>query len=129
WYNSMQLGYEVRTRKGLTLVANWTLSKQVYQNGYNDIQQLVPERSIYQYDQTHNVKFSAVYELPFGAGKPFLHTSSRLWSRLVSGWETNVLFSYHSGLPWRLPGSFIYVKEAKLPNIDWNAPVVQVVQP
>ena len=29
-------------KNGLTLVANWTLSKQVYQNGYNDIQQLVP---------------------------------------------------------------------------------------
>ena len=41
WYNSMQLGYEVRAKNGLTLVANWTLSKQVYQNGYNDIQQQV----------------------------------------------------------------------------------------
>ena len=69
----MQLGYEVRAKNGLTLVANWTLSKQVYQNGYNDIQQQVPERSIYQYDQTHNVKFSAVYQLPFGKGRRFLN--------------------------------------------------------
>ena len=129
WYNSMQLGYEVRAKNGLTLVANWTLSKQVYQNGYNDIQQRVPQRSIYQYDQTHNVKFSAVYELPFGRGKRFLTSSSRLVSRLVGGWETNVLFSYHSGIPWRLPCNFIYVKEAKLPSIDWNSPIVQVVQP
>ena len=68
-------------------------------------------------------------ELPFGQGKRFLNSSSRLLSRLVGGWETNVLFSYHSGIPWRLPTNFIYVKEAKLPNIDWNAPVVQVVQP
>jgi Carboxypeptidase regulatory-like domain len=129
WYNSMQLGYEVRAKNGLTLVANWTLSKQVYQNAFNDIQQRVPERSIYQYDQTHNVKFSAVYELPFGAGKRFWNTSSRLVSRLVGGWETNVLFSYHSGIPWKLPSNFIYVKEAKVPNINWNAPAVQVVQP
>jgi hypothetical protein len=129
WYNSMQLGYEIRSRNGLTLVANWTLSKQVYQNGYNDIQKLVLERSIYQYDQTHNIKFSAVYELPFGTGRRFLNSSNRLISRLVGGWETNVLFSYHSGIPWRLAGNFVYVKEAKLPNIDWNAPVVQVVQP
>jgi hypothetical protein len=129
WYNSMQLGYEVCSRNGLTLVANWMLSKQVYQNGYNDIQKLVLEHSIYQYDQTHNVKFSAVYELPFGVGKPFLNSPSRLWSRIVGGWETNVLFSYHSGLPWRLPTNFIYVKEAKLPSINWNSPVVQVVQP
>ena len=42
----MQLGYEVRARSGLTLVANWTLSKQVYQNGSHDIRQRVPEGSI-----------------------------------------------------------------------------------
>jgi hypothetical protein len=129
WYNSMQLGYEVRARNGLTLVANWTLSKQIYQNGFNDIQQRVPERSIYQYDQTHNVKFSAVYELPFGQGKRFVKPSSGVLNRIVSGWEANVLFSYHSGIPWRLPSNFIYVKEAKLPNINWNAAVVQVVEP
>ena len=28
-----------------------------------------------------------------------------------------------------MPSNFIYVKEAKLPNINWNAPVVQVVKP
>jgi hypothetical protein len=129
WYNSMQLGYEIRAKSGLTLVANWTLSKQVYQNAYTDVQQRVRERSIYQYDQTHNVKFSAVYELPFGEGKRFWKPSNKLLSRVVSGWETNVLFSYHSGIPWRLPTNFIYVKEAKLPNINWNAPVVQVASP
>lgn len=129
WYNSFQVSYEVRAKNGLTLVANWTLSKQVYQNGYNDIQQLVPERSIYQYDQPESVKFSAVYELPFGKGKRFWNTSHRFVSRLVSGWETNILLSYHSGTPWRMPSNFIYVHEAKLPNINWNLPVVQVVQP
>ena len=50
-------------------------------------------------------------------------------SRLASGWEANVLFGYHSGIPWRLPTNFIYIKEAKLPNINWASPVVQVVQP
>jgi hypothetical protein len=129
WYNSFQATYEVRATDGLTLVANWTLSKQVYQNGYNDIQRLVPQRSIYQYDQPESVKATVVYQLPFGRGKRFFDTSSRWGSRLVSGWETNVIFGYHSGIPWRLPSNFIYVKEAKLPHIDWSAPVVQVVQP
>jgi hypothetical protein len=91
----MQLGYEIRAKSGLTLVANWTLSKQVYQNGYN-VQRRILERSIYQYDQTHNVKRSAVYELPFGDGKRFWKPSSKALSRIVSGWETNILFSYHS---------------------------------
>jgi hypothetical protein len=47
----------------------------------------------------------------------------------VSGWETNVLFGYHSGIPWKLPSNFIYVSEAKEAHINWNAPVVQVVKP
>lgn len=129
WYNSVQVSYEVRARNGLTLVANWTLSKQIYQNGYNNIQKLVPERSIYQYDQPESIKATAVYELPFGRGKRFLNTSSRVFSPLVSRWEANVLFGYNSGIPWRLPSNFIYVKEAKLPHINWNSPIVQVVQP
>lgn len=129
WYNSFQVTYEVRARNGLTLVADWTMSKQVYQNGYNDIQQMVPERSIYQYDQPESVKATAVYQLPFGRGYRFFGSSGRFVSRVVGGWETNVLFGYHSGLPWKLPSNFIYVKEAKQPNINWNAPIVQVVKP
>ncbi|SPE38875.1 conserved exported hypothetical protein [Candidatus Sulfopaludibacter sp. SbA6] len=131
WYNSAQIGYEVRARNGLTLVADWTMSKQIFQNGYNDIQQLVPERSIYRYDQPESVKATVVYQLPFGRGHKFFGSSGRLVSRLVGGWETNVLFGYHSGIPWAYPssGSFIYVKNAKLPNINWHAPIVQVVQP
>jgi hypothetical protein len=129
WYNSMQVTYEIRARSDLTLVANWTMSKQVFQNGYNDLQQLVPERSIYQYDQPQAFKVTAVYQLPFGPGKHFAASSNGFISRLVGGWEANVLFSYHSGLPWRLPANFNYVKEAKNPNIDWSAPIVHVVQP
>ena len=129
WYNSFQATYEIRARNGLTLVANWSMSKQVFQNGYNDIQQLVPERSIYRYDQPESVKATAVYQLPFGKGQRFFSSSGRLVSRLVGGWEANVLFGYHSGIPWSLPSNFIYVKEAKLPNINWHAPIVQVVQP
>jgi hypothetical protein len=129
WYNSMQVTYEIRARSDLTLVTNWTLSKQVFQNGYNDVQQLVPQRSIYQYDQPQSFKATAVYQLPFGKGRRFVNSSNGLISRLVGGWEANILFSYHSGLPWRLPTNFIYVKEAKNSNINWSAPVVHVVQP
>ncbi len=129
WYNSFQATYEIRARKDLTLVASWTMSKQIFQNGYNDIQKLVPERSIYQYDQPESVKVTAVYQLPFGPGRRFMNSSNGLLSRIVGGWESNVLFNYHSGLPWKLPSNFIYVKEAKEQHINWNSPVVQVVQP
>ena len=128
WYNSFQVTYEMRVRNGLTIVADWTMSKQIFQNGYNDIQQLVPERSIYQYDIPETVKATAVYQLPFGQGRRLLNSTHGFVGRLIGGWEANVLFNYHSGLPWKYPSNFIYVSNAKLtPN--WNSPVVHVVQP
>ncbi len=129
WYNSMQVTYEVRAHKDLTMIANWTLSKQLFQNGYNDVQQLVPERSIYQYDQPQTFKITTVYELPFGPGKQFAGSSRGFVGHLIGGWEATMLLSYHSGLPWKLPANFIYIKEAKESDINWKAPVVHVVQP
>jgi hypothetical protein len=129
WYNSMQVTYEIRAHKDLTLITNWTLSNELFQNGYNDVQQLVRERSIYQYDQPQLFRVTAVYELPFGPGKRFAGSSNGFIKRLTGGWEANMLLSYHSGLPWKLPANFIYIKEAKESNINWKAPVVHVVQP
>jgi len=131
WYNSMQVNYEIRARGDLTLIANWTLSKQVYQNGYTDLQQLVPERSIYQYDQPQAVKVTAVYQLPFGPGKHFGGSTHGFVGRVIGGWEANIMYSYHSGLPWALPTNpFIFVGgNPKAPNVNWSSPIVHVVQP
>jgi hypothetical protein len=107
------------------------LSKQIFQNGYNDLQQLVPERSIYQYDQPQAVKVTAVYQLPFGPGKHFGGSTRGFVGRVIGGWEANVMFSYHSGLPWKLPTSpFIFVgSNPKESNINWSSSIVHVVQP
>jgi hypothetical protein len=129
WYNAMQTTYEVRASGGLTLIANYTLSKQVYQNGYLDIQKLVPERSIYQYDQTHGINVTAVWAVPAGPGKHWLNSTHGIVGRLAGGWETNLMFHYHTGLPWAYPSNFIYVSKANIPNVNWSQPVVHAVQP
>ena len=111
-------------------MANWTLSKQVYQNGYNDIQKL---RSRAQHLSIRPAAQRQVLgRLPAARSaraSAFLNTSNRL----SAGWSADGRPTFSSpitpGFPWRLPTNFIYVKEAKLPNIDWNAPIVQVVSP
>src|SRR5688500_17453205 len=71
----------------------------------------------------------SVYKLPFGKGRRWLSESHGLLSRLVSGWENNVIFQWQSGRPWDLPGNVVYVKEAKIDDIDWSSPRVYGVRP
>jgi len=129
WYNSMQLIYEMRASGGMNLTVSYTLSKMIEETGFNDVQKNIMQRGLYAFDRPHRLTISTVYELPFGRGKRWLNTPSRVLSRLVSGWENTWIFQYQSGLPWALPSNVIYVKEARLPNIDWSAARVFGVKP
>jgi hypothetical protein len=66
-YHSLQVNYNYRFRGGLTLVSNYTFSKQVEKWGFNDLQAGVIQQGLYTQDRPHVVKITPVYELPFGA--------------------------------------------------------------
>jgi hypothetical protein len=55
------------------------------------------DRSSTSIDVRHNMTASAIYELPFGAGKAFAHTG--VPSRILSGWELSGIASARTGLP------------------------------
>jgi len=129
WYNSMQVVYEWRGKAGLHLNVAYTLSKMVEQWGWNDTQAWVIQRGLYTNDRPHTVKVGAVWELPFGKGKTLFTASHGFWSRLASGWEQATVFIYNSGMPNDLNSGFMYLKEARLPNIDWSAPKVYAWRP
>jgi hypothetical protein len=69
-----------------------------------------------------------VWELPFGGGKKLFNTSHRFWGRVASGWEHTMIFTYSSGRPWDLPGSVLYLREAKV-EPDWSASQIRGVRP
>ena len=77
-YDSLQINYNVRLRGGLTLLGNYTLSKQMEQWGFNDPYNNVYQQGLYTVDRPHVIKLTAVYALPFGQGKHFLRQLSRL---------------------------------------------------
>jgi outer membrane receptor protein involved in Fe transport len=129
WYNSMQVTVETRRRAGANIIATYTLSKNTYRTGFNDVQRGIMQQGIYQFDRTHRLTFAAVYQLPFGEGRRLLNTSSRFWRRVASGWETTLMLQAQSGLPWALPSNVLYVKEAKVDNIDWSSPRIYGVKP
>jgi hypothetical protein len=55
------------------------------------------DRSVSPYDVRHNIMNSAVYQLPFGTGRRFLHGG--LAGRLIGGWDLSGTGLARTGLP------------------------------
>ncbi|MEO7143605.1 MAG: TonB-dependent receptor [Bryobacteraceae bacterium] len=72
-----------------TYYANTGLSEDQYNRGL--------EKSIGEYDQTHVVKLSTVYELPFGRGKRWL--THGFANQVLGGWRLSANQIYASGFP------------------------------
>ena len=66
-------------------------------NGSMDTAQPELEYSIGRLDQTHSIKLSTVYELPFGPGRRWV--TEGVASHVIGGWRIAAVQSYSSGLP------------------------------
>jgi carboxypeptidase family protein len=137
WYNSMQINYNYRVANGLTVLANYTLSKQNEKWGYlNYYQQPVQyQEGLYYADRPHFIKLTVVYQLPFGRGKHFLANTNGLASRVVSGWEVNTFITDSpEGEPINLPNGTIPLGNPSAiaggtftpGNVQWGASKVQL---
>jgi type 1 fimbria pilin len=119
-YDSLQITFEKRARNGLNVVSTYTFSKQIEQWGFNDVQKNIMQRGLYTYDHPHRFTTGLVYQLPFGQGKKFFNPGNKLLSRIVSGWETNLIFQWQTGRPWE-QGNILYANgDAFLKDINWK---------
>lgn len=123
WYNSLQVNYNVRMGRDLTLIANYTLSKMVEQWGFQDPFNEIPQRGLYFADRPHFFKFSTVYELPFGRGKKLGSNAGGFLNRLISGWQFTTFTTTASGEPNNLNGNVILLKDPRTVGGDWNGTV------
>ncbi|MBL8173590.1 MAG: TonB-dependent receptor [Bryobacterales bacterium] len=123
WYNSMQLNYNMRVGNSLTLLGNYTLSKMIERWGQLDPVQRVSQQGLYFNDRPHYVKFSTVWELPFGKGKKFANGSSGVVDKLVSGWQFSTYTQFSSGEPNDLAGNVISLKDPRTVGGDWTGDV------
>jgi hypothetical protein len=121
WYNSLQVNYNQRLSRGMTILSNYTWSKDVERWGYNDPYANVMQQGLYFNDRTHIFKFVSVYELPFGKGQRWGAGTTGFLKGLISGWEITGFFNQSSGEPNDLPGNVIQLKDAKIQDVDWKA--------
>ncbi|MEP7366128.1 MAG: TonB-dependent receptor [Acidobacteriota bacterium] len=134
-YHAFVLKMDRRFSKGLTLNWNYVFSKIItdsdtyYANlaGASDQYNRSLEKSIGAFDQSHVVKFSTLYDLPFGKGQRWLN--SGLMNQVLGGWRIAAVQVYSSGTPIALVRNnpLPIFNESTRPYVtsydDWRAPV------
>jgi hypothetical protein len=134
-YHAMVIKAERRYSAGLTFQWNYTLSKLLtdsdsYDAGASSQDQYNRglEKSIGRFDQTHAVKMSTIYELPFGRGRKWMNRA-RVVNGFFGGWRISAIQSYFSGFPIALARNnpFTIFNGTTRPTIssyeNWRAPI------
>jgi hypothetical protein len=99
-YDSLQAQLERRFTKGLTVLAAYTWSHSIDNDGtHEDVYDMALEKASSSFDLRQRFVLSTVYELPFGKGKAFVN-SSRIGSAVLGGWQLSAIFTKQTGLPF-----------------------------
>jgi hypothetical protein len=108
-YNALQTTLEKRFAKGYSLNVAYTWSKAmgICCNSNSDggpAIQALPfynlNRSLADFDRTHNFQLTSLWELPFGKGKAFANDG--VAAAILGGWQLNGLLSLYSGSPFNV---------------------------
>ena len=113
-YNALQIQVTKRLSYGLTLLANYSWSKNITNadseypeqaewegngtSGALNTYNLRVEKSVSAFDTPQRAVFSYTYELPFGKGKPFAN-QNKVANVLAGGWQIAAVQTYQSGSP------------------------------
>jgi outer membrane receptor protein involved in Fe transport len=102
-YNSLQVNLSKRFSQGLSFTIAYAYSKSMdvgsNQAGFTDNLNRQRQYGPADFDQTHILTISHVYEVPFGKGKPLLNNGGVL-AAIASGWQLNGIFRFATGMPF-----------------------------
>ena len=120
-YDSLQVTFEKRARNGLNGVFTYTLSKQIEEWGWNDLQKGITQRGLYFADRPHRFTAGLVYQLPFGEGQKLFNVKRGFLSKFISGWQSSLILQWQSGRPWDLNENIEWINpDAYLKDIQWK---------
>jgi Carboxypeptidase regulatory-like domain/TonB dependent receptor len=105
-YNALGLSLERRFSSGLSFQSRYTWAHSINDgsvgggesNGPENVNCLACDKGPSIFDVRNNVTVNAVYELPFGKGKPYLSGSGVL-GELFGGWSVSSVGLWHTGHP------------------------------
>jgi len=116
-YDAMELTANRRMSQGLLAVVNYTLMRMNEATNYlNNGFDAEPFEDINQFDRTHRIAITALYDLPFGPGRRFGSETRGFVAHLIGGWQFNVIGEIQSGTPTEMPNGILRQDSAKLPK-------------
>ncbi len=111
-YNALQVDFRQHQWHGMQFDANYTWSHNLGLATPNDWQAGIAQYTLRDlamsygptvYDIRDVLHINGTYDLPFGAGKPFLNHGALL-DRVVGGWTIGTILTWQSGFPFLLDG-------------------------
>jgi hypothetical protein len=105
-YNALQVSLARRLSSGLTLNSQYTLGRS-YGNTAGSNEALTSgnpfdfdyDRGWNAFDVRHAYNLSALYSLPFGKGRKYMHGAGALSEIVLGGWDVGGIVNGRSGLP------------------------------
>lgn len=107
WYNAFQFKAERRLKHGLSLLASYTVSKNMEAAQFKNPQDAQLARELAAFDMPQLLTLNGIYALPVGPGKTWLNRG--IGSHLIGGWVVSFFSLMQSGVPvglsdWDLRG-------------------------
>jgi hypothetical protein len=104
-YNALQVNVARSFSNGFSMTLGYAYSRSLdlgsNQPGFTDNLNLARQYGPSDFDATHNLVISHIYELPFGKGKQFVNQGG-IGSLLLSGWQLNGILRLMSGTPFTI---------------------------
>jgi hypothetical protein len=105
-YHALGLALERRLKDGLSFQSRYTWSHSINDgsvgggesNGPENVNCLECDKGPSIFDIRQNVAVNAVYELPFGPGKPYLNSHNAAGA-IFGGWQLSSIGLWHTGHP------------------------------
>jgi hypothetical protein len=118
-YHALQLKWEKRFSKGLTMLAHYTWAKMIDNASYGSgnygwlggnsslqyIWNLGLERGLSSHDINHRAVITGAYSLPFGKDRKWGSNWSRALDWIAGGWEISGLATLSAGMPLQVTQS------------------------
>ncbi len=111
-YNGLQVEFRQRQWHGMSMNANYTLSKTYGVAAATDFQGIYTQFTLRDplsseapapTDRRHVVHVSGTYDLPFGNGRKWLQDG--VLDKIAGGWTVSTIVTFQSGTPFRITGN------------------------
>ena len=96
-YNSGQVEVRRRLSHGLQLQGSYSFSKSLTNDTNFTLRNIGGEKGLSPFDIRNQFKFTWIYQLPFGPGRPLLSGSHGFISRAFGGWQLSGVGRLQSG--------------------------------